>query len=108
LGSFEPGKEFSFLEVRPRKLREETDRPPPATARQAILEDLLETSEADLDEYRPSGVLGWIVDRLQATGLEIGGDLRWLVAEFGGTVRRTDDKITRVTLAGRTAWERNS
>jgi guanine deaminase len=101
LGSFDVGKELSFVEV--------ADAPNAATphdADAAILHNLLELDPAELDAYRPGGEPGAIVDRLVATGLEVGPDLDRLTADVETTARRLDDKIRRVTLAGRVVWSR--
>lgn len=101
LGSFDIGKEFSFLEATLPKVA-----PPATTADEAILRHLLELADADLAAYEPGAELGCLVDRLQATGLEVGGDLMRLSTDFAATARRLDEKIVRVTLAGREAWRR--
>jgi guanine deaminase len=106
LGSFEVGKEFSFVEIRPSGGAGAMNKPAVATAEQAIVEKLLELSAADLDAYRSGGRFGKIVDRLQRSGLEVGENLGRLTADFAGTARRLDDKIVRVTSAGCTVWER--
>jgi len=106
LGSFDTGKEFSFIEVK-RPTGPGVDKQGgAANVEQAIVEGLLELSAGDIDVYRSGGRLGTIVDRLQQRGLEVGENLGRLTADFAGTARRLDDKIVRVTLAGRTAWER--
>jgi guanine deaminase len=111
LGSFDVGKDFSFIEVKPPAGPSPGsgfgNTPPAATVEQAIVEGLLELSEADIDAYRSGGRFGKIVDRLQTGGLDVGENLGRLTADFAGTARRLDDKIVRVTLSGRTTWERN-
>jgi hypothetical protein len=101
IGSFDVGKDLSFIEARLPKRGQV-----PATADDAIRGGLLELSETDLRAYEPGREFGAIVDRLQATGLPVGDDLNRLTADFAATARRLDDKIVRVTLAGRTAYSR--
>lgn len=101
LGSFDVGKEFSFIEATVPKGAQ-----PAATADEAILRHLLELTDADLAAYEPGAESGRLVDRLQATGLEVGDDLTRLTVEFVATARRLDEKIIRVTRTGREAWRR--
>lgn len=101
MGSFDVGKDFSFVEAR---LSNHTK--VPATVDAAILGGLLELAESDLRAYEPGGDLGKLVDRLQATGLPVGDDLNRLTADFAATARGLDEKIVRVTLTGRTAYQR--
>lgn len=101
MGSFDVGKEFSFVEAAlPAKS------PTPQTADEAIQFGLLELTESELRAYEPGAELGRLVDRLQATGLEVGDDLTRLTAEFATTARRLDEKIVRVTLTSREVWSR--
>jgi guanine deaminase len=103
VGSFAVGKDFSFVEA---KL------PVPAaqfsTADEAIQHGLLELDDEPLSAYLPGGDRGAIVDRLRLSGLPIGDELSQLRADVDATAGRLDAKIVRVTLSGRTAWERRS
>lgn len=102
LGSFEPGKEFSFIEV---------DGPAPqhgSSADRVILENLLESDERDLGRYAPGGELGPIMEGLQATGLPVGDELGRLTDDVARTAERLDKKVVRVTLAGQVAWSRST
>jgi guanine deaminase len=101
LGSFEVGKDFSFLEV---KLPDTASAF--ANADDAILRGLLELQPIDLARYEPAGEMGPSVDRLRIEGLPVGDELARLTADVAATSRRLDDKIVRVTLTGRTAWKR--
>lgn len=102
LGSFDAGKDFSYLEVcMPAKAESF------ATADEAILRGLLEVEAAELRRYEPSGELGTIIDRLIATGLEVGSDLAVLTTEVSRTANRLDQKVQRVVLAGREVWRRS-
>jgi guanine deaminase len=102
LGSFEPGKDFSFIEVAgaaPRTgLRSD----------QAILENLLESDEHDLGRYAPRGELGEIIEQLQSSGLPIGAELGRLTEDVAQAAKRLDKKVQRVTLAGRVVWSRST
>jgi guanine deaminase len=100
LGSFEPGKDFSFVEVACPAPR------PGLRADQAILENLLESDERDLSRYVPSGVLGEMIEQLRSGGLPIGPELAGLTGEVAKTATRLDKKVLRVTLAGRDVWSR--
>jgi guanine deaminase len=102
LGSFEPGKDFSFVEIAG---------PPPRAglgSDQAILENLLESHERDLGRYSPRGELGDIVEQLRSSGLPIGAELGRLTDDVARAAERLDEKVRRVTLAGRVAWSRST
>ena len=102
LGSFDVGKDFSFIEV-------QTSATPTTftSADDAILRGLLEVEPADLRRYEPGGELGTLVDRLIATGLPVGEELARLTTEISKTAARVDDKVVRTILAGREAWSRS-
>ena len=100
IGSFEPGKDFSFIEVAGPAPR------PGLRSDQAILENLLESEERDLRRYAPDGELGSIVDQLRSGGLPIGPELARLTDDVARTAERLDEKVLRVTLAGREVWRR--
>jgi cytosine/adenosine deaminase-related metal-dependent hydrolase len=96
LGSFDVGKEFSFIEAAFDK-----SAPDPTTADETILRRLLETDSADLGRYGPGGEFAMAVGRLAATGLSVGEDLARLTADVERTAARLDRKIVRVTVNGR-------
>ena len=100
LGSFEPGKDFSFIEV--------ACRPPTAgvDADRAILEFVLEADDYDLDRYSPGGEMGHIVEQLRSNGLPVGAELCRLTDDVSATASRLDAKVLRVTLSGREVWRR--
>jgi cytosine/adenosine deaminase-related metal-dependent hydrolase len=102
LGSFDVGKEFSFIEV-----RRQTQVRLATTADDAIRQDLLEFTAADEARYRPGNDRGSLIDRLQETGVEVGADLAVLTDDVETTARHLDDKVIRVTRAGRTVWWRS-
>ena len=101
LGSFDVGKDFSFIEV-------QTSATPTTftSADDAILRGLLEVQPADLRRYEPGAELGTLVDRLIATGLPVGEELARLTSEISQTAARVDDKVVRTILAGREVWSR--
>ncbi|MGD9722016.1 MAG: amidohydrolase family protein [Pirellulales bacterium] len=99
LGSFEPGKECSFVEVAgpaPNQV------PPDADG--AILRGLLEVSDDDLARFDAGGKLRPLLDQLVDRGLPAGEALHTLTADVEQTARRLNDKIQRVTLAGSPVW----
>jgi guanine deaminase len=100
LGSFEPGKDCSFVEVAGPAPR------PGLRADRAVLENLLESDERDLSRYAPSGELGQMIEQLRSGGLQIGPELARLTDEVAQTAARLDKKVVRVTLAGREVWTR--
>jgi guanine deaminase len=100
-GSFEVGKDFSFIEI---------GGPPPqhgSSADRVILENLLESDERDLGRYAPGGEFGPIMERLQSSGLPVGNELGRLTDDVARTAERLDKKVVRVTLAGQVAWSRS-
>ncbi len=99
-GSFEPGKDFSFIEV--------ACRPPTASvdADRAILDFVLEADDYDLDRYSPGGAMGHIVEQLRSNGLHVGAELGRLTDDVSATASRLDAKVLRVTLSGREVWRR--
>jgi hypothetical protein len=102
LRSFEPGKDFSFIEIAGAASHAglSPDR--------AILENLLESDERDLGRDAPGGELGDIVEQLQSSGLPIGAELGRLTEDVAEAADRYDKKIERVTLAGRVVWSRST
>ena len=100
LGSFEPGKDLSFVEV--------AGPPPRAGLRSdvAILEHLLESNERDLRRNAPRGDLGEMIEQLRSGGLPIGPELARLTDEVAKTAARLDQKVLRVTLSGEVVWSR--
>jgi cytosine/adenosine deaminase-related metal-dependent hydrolase len=102
LGSFAPGKDFSFVEVAPSASKEM----PPNDADRAILGNILGSSDAELDRYAPTGDFGPAISELAATGLPVAEKLAALTAVVEQIVAALDKKIIRVTLAGQQAWPR--
>jgi guanine deaminase len=102
LGSFEAGKDLSFIEV--------ACRTPAAglTSGRAILECLLESNDADLSRYAPGGDLGDIVEQLRSSGLPVGAELGRLTDDASATAKRLDEKVLRVTLSSREVWRRST
>ncbi len=100
LGSFEPGKEFSFIEV--------AARPPAAglTSDRAILEYVLESDNRDLERYSPGGEMGQIIEQLRSTGLPVGAELGSLTDDVSATAHRLGEKVLQVRLSGREVWRR--
>ena len=98
LGSFEPGKGFSFIEVAGPSPR------PGLRADRAILENLLESDERDLSRYAPSGELGEMIEQLRSGGLPIGPELARLTDDVARTAERLDKKVLRMTLSGQVVW----
>ncbi len=103
MGSFDVGKDFSFIEV-------QSSATPTtfASADDAILRGLLEVDPADLRRYEPGAELGAHVDRLIATGLPVGDESARLTSEISQTAARVDNKVVRTVLAGREVWSRSS
>jgi guanine deaminase len=102
LGSFEAGKELSYIEVAC---------PPPAgglTSARAILQNLLESGDHDLDRYSPVGEMGPTVEQLRSSGLPVGAELARLTDDVSATAKRLDEKVLRVTLSGREVWRRRA
>jgi guanine deaminase len=102
LGAFEPGKECSFIEV-----AGPAPHDVPPNAEGAILFGLLELDEQDLARYDTEGDRRRMVDRLFTHGLAPGPELATLTADVDREAARLNEKIQRVTLAGRVAWERS-
>jgi guanine deaminase len=99
IGTFEVGKEASFVEVG----RADQSY---ASADEAILSGLLLTSEGELDAYLPGGERGKLVDQLVATGLGVGKELAVLTQDVQQVATRLDQQVQRVTLRGKTIWSR--
>jgi len=106
VGSFEPGKDFSFVEVAATSKIAAADGAAAASADAVILTDLLDAGDDDLRRYEPGGELGKLVDELAVTGLPVGSSLSELTTDVERTARRLDAKIVRVTLEGRVAFSR--
>jgi guanine deaminase len=102
LGSFEPGKDLSFIEVACRSSTVGL------TSGRAILECLLESDDADLSRYAPDGELGDIIEQLRSSGLPVGAELGRLTDNVSATAKRLDEKVLRVTLSGREVWRRSA
>jgi hypothetical protein len=68
----------------------------------------LESHERDLGRYSPGGELGDIVEQLRSSGLPIGAELGRLTDDVARAAERLDEKVRRVTLAGRVAWSRST
>jgi guanine deaminase len=102
LGSFDAGKDFSFVEVTRGTRLTVGD----ASADEAILSGLLETDRGELARFGPGGETGAFVDRLAAGKLDVGDELNQLTESVAETARRLDAKVARVTLAGREVWRR--
>jgi guanine deaminase len=100
LGSFDPGKDFSFVEVKTGTSFEETD------VDGAILGGLLDSDEDDLRRYEPQGELGTYIDDLEERGLAVDEALGVLTADVKDTAERLDSRVLRVTLSGRIVWTR--
>jgi guanine deaminase len=100
LGSFEPGKDLSFVEVAGPAPRAGLD------SDRAILECVLESDERDLSRYVRGGELADIVEQLRLNGLPVGAELSRLTDDVSLTAKRLDEKVLRVTLAGREVWRR--
>jgi guanine deaminase len=101
LGSFDVGKEMSFVEI-----ASDARALAGHSAADVILDGLLEISPAELMRYAPHASIGLAIDRLQSTGLEAGPDLDALTADVQSTAERLDAKVQAVTLAGQTVWQR--
>jgi len=98
LGTFSPGKEYSFIEVA-------CGAPPPATAREAILCGVLGMTEADLDTWRHDDPRAAAVRRLRDEGLDQGPDLALLETDVRATAVRLEHRVRRVTRAGTVVWQ---
>ncbi len=94
IGSFEPGKLLSYVEIA-RTGADLTDK----SADDVILEELL-------DGPTTSGLEAQFA-ALAATGLEHGEALARLTADVHRTARRLETKIVGVTLAGKGVWRRD-
>jgi len=96
LGSFAPGKDLTYIEVAGGSNAFRS-----SEANRAILEGVLESSDADLDRYSPSGELGSAIAKLAKVGLPVAAELSALTADVEQTAAAFDDKISRVIVAGR-------
>jgi guanine deaminase len=102
-GEFEPGKEMSYVEVRPQVAPEGF-----WTARETILQGLLGLQASDLPRAGETSELGDALDHLRRGHLDNDAELERLTADVRGTTERLDQAVQRVTLAGRTIWERKA
>jgi guanine deaminase len=95
LGTFAPGRPASLIEVAC-----DVETLGGKTADQVILTALL--------EMHASGAAARAeFEALAKGGLETGAELDWITDDVNETAARLDRKVNRVTLDGRTAWERS-
>jgi guanine deaminase len=100
MGSFVPGKEFSFIEVATGTVSASVD------ANDVILTDVLGSSYADLHRYEPGEELGTLIDELAVNGLGVGASLAALTVDVEQTAQRLDTRVVRVTRKGTVVWVR--
>ncbi len=100
LGSFDPGKDFSFLEVAG------GDVPDGSLPDDAILNGLLEVDIADLPRYDEDGEFAAEMNQLHESGLPVGPELARLTADVEQTAQRMNEKVKRVTLMGQEVYRR--
>ena len=95
MGTFAVGMPASFIEI-------EFDASwlKGMNAGQVIMAALLEMDAAGPFERAEFGALA-------KGGLESGPELDWIAEDFNASVAPLDEKVSRVTLEGRTAWERS-
>jgi guanine deaminase len=93
LGTFAPGKDYSFIEVA-------GGGPPAVSAREAIL-GILRMTEADLAAWRnPADPRAAAVGGLRDGGLDLGPERAILEAGIRETAARLDRVVQRVTIRG--------
>jgi guanine deaminase len=97
LGTFSPGREYSFIEAAHGSAL------PPPTARAAILA-LLGMTATDLAAWRDDDPRAAAVRRLRDEGLDQGPDLAVLEADVRATATSLDHRVRRVTRQGRVVY----
>ena len=100
LGTFEVGMPLSYIEVacNPASLDA-------TTVDDVILAALLESSSQDLDRFIDSNA-EIALDVLESDGLDLGPNLQLLTNDINQSVRRLENKVTRVVLDGVAVWEK--
>jgi hypothetical protein len=72
----------------------------------AILKGVLGTSWPQIEGFAQRRECRAALDRLATLGLDIGPDLDCLSEEVGRTKNQLEGRVIRVTIAGKTVWER--
>jgi guanine deaminase len=101
IGQLEVGRPMSFIEVacEPSALQQRN-------VHDVILAALLDTSEAELEAFVERPECARALDLLRTSGLDSGPELKCLTDEIERTKQRLERKVMRVTLAGKTVWQR--
>ncbi len=100
LGTFQVGMPLSYIEVAcdPSAIEKKN-------VDDVILAALMESSSQDLDRFIDSNA-EIALDMLESDGLDLGPNLQLLTDDINQSVRRLDDKVTRVVLDGVAVWEK--
>ena len=101
VGRLEVGRQMSFIEV--------ASDPSALSLRSVddvILAALLDTSPAQLDAFVEDPDCARALDLLRSSGLDLGPELKCLTDEIARVKDRLERKVMRVTLVGKTAWQR--
>jgi guanine deaminase len=101
-GALTVGKSLSMIEVQcdPDDLKH-------TSAEEVILAALLDSSSDQLREFASRPLCKTALDALEQHGLDIGPDLKCLCDDVDATVKQLDQKVTRVTMHGKTVWSRS-
>jgi hypothetical protein len=98
-GRLEVGRPMSYIEV-------ECDEVASLSVDDAILKGVLGTSWPQIEGFAQRRECRAALDRLATLGLDIGPDLECLSEEVGRTKNQVEGRVIRVTIAGKTVWER--
>jgi guanine deaminase len=76
------------------------------TVDEVILAALLDTSSAELDAFASDPDCAAALELLRSSGLDLGPELKCLTDDVERTRQRLEGKVRRVTLWGKTFWQR--